>query len=67
MLNAMFKHIILSSNHHGQLHAGFAKTIKFCRNLILPHLDVHSVRSDDILEQIYNICIRKIWNFKVHD
>ena len=45
----MFKHIILSSNHHGQLHAGFAKTIKFCRNLILPHLDVHSVRSDDIL------------------
>ena len=49
MVNAMFKHIILSSNYHGQLHAGFAKTIKFCRNLILPHLDVHSVRSDDIL------------------
>ena len=60
----MFKHIILSSNHQGQSYAGFSKTIKFCRNLILPHLDIHNVRADSTLRTNLQYLYKKNMEFQ---
>lgn len=58
-INTMFKHIILSSNHQGQPHAGFNKTIRFCKKILLPNFTVHNVRSDNSLKSNLHYLYKK--------
>lgn len=55
----MFKHIIMSTNHHGQTYSGFRKTMKFCEKMISQKYDIHHVPSNYDLKTNLNLLYEK--------